>query len=480
MKACGIPGRPRLFEVVQKVKEVNAQRKAKAPNHAFTSSSFDASALAADPTLELSYITAPPRMSRYMAVSSYIYRIYLKYIAPEDIVSYSIDEVFMDVTDYLQLYKMTAHELTMTMIREILYATGITATAGISTNLYLAKVAMDIVAKHVPADKDGVRIAQLDERKYRELLWTHEPLTDFWRIGRGYAKKLQENGLFTMGDIARCSIGGSHDYYNEDLLYRLFGVNAEQLIDHSWGWEPTTIADIKAYKPESSSLGSGQVLHCPYDYEKAKLVVREMTDLLVLDLVDKGLVTNQIVLTIGYDIENVSSGRYRGPIKIDHYGRKVPKHAHGTGNLGKYSSSTREIIGCMMELYDRIVDKSLFVRRITICANHVIPEDAAPVKKDFEQLDLFTDYAAAEEKQKQERAAQEKEKRLQQAELNIKKRFGKNAILKGMNLQEDATTRDRNSQVGGHRAGEDDMPKTVRKEADIHEQKRRQRSTPLR
>lgn len=359
----------------------------------------------------------------------------------------------------------------MTMIREILYATGITATAGIGANLYLAKVAMDIVAKHVPADKDGVRIAQLDERKYRELLWTHEPLTDFWRVGRGYAKKMQENGLFTMGDIARCSIGGSHDYYNEDLLYRLFGVNAELLIDHSWGWEPTTIADIKAYKPESNSLGSGQVLHCPYDYEKAKLVVREMTDLLVLDLVDKGLVTNQVVLTIGYDIENVSSGRYRGPIKIDHYGRKVPKHAYGTGNLGKYSSSTREIIGCMMELYDRIVDKSLFIRRITICANHVIPEDAAPVKKDFEQLDLFTDYAAAEEKQKQERAAQEKEKRLQQAELNIKKRFGKNAILKGMNLQEGATARDRNSQVGGHRAGEDDMPKTGRREADMHEQK---------
>lgn len=471
LKACGIPGRPRLFEVVQKVKEVNAQRKAKTPNHAFTSSSFDASALAADPTLELSYITAPPRMSRYMAVSSTIYGIYLKYIAPEDIVSYSIDEVFIDVTDYLQLYKMTAHELTMTMIREILYATGITATAGIGANLYLAKVAMDIVAKHVPADKDGVRIAWLDERKYRELLWTHEPLTDFWRVGRGYAKKLQENGLFTMGDIARCSIGGSHDYYNEDLLYRLFGVNAELLIDHSWCWEPTTIADIKAYKPENSSLGSGQVLHCPYDYEKAKLVAREMTDLLVLDLVDKGLVTNQVVLTIGYDIENVSSGRYRGPIKIDHYGRKVPKHAHGTGNLGKYSSSTREIIGCMMELYDRIVDKSLFVRRITICANHVIPEDAAPVKKDFEQLDLFTDYAAAEEKQKQERAALEKEKRLQQAELNIKKRFGKNAILKGMNLQEGATARDRNSQVGGHRAGEDDMSKTGRREADMHEQK---------
>lgn len=463
LKACGIPGRPRLFEVVQKVKEVNTQRRAKAPNHAFTSSSFDAAALAADPALELSYITAPPRMSRYMAVSSSTYGIYLKYIAPEDIVAYSIDEVFIDVTDYLSLYQMTARELTMAMIREILYATGITATAGIGTNLYLAKVAMDIVAKHVPADKDGVRIAELDERRYRELLWAHEPLTDFWRIGRGYAKKLQENGMFTMGDIARCSIGSPRNYYNEDLLYKLFGVNAELLIDHSWGWEPTTIADIKAYKPESSSLGSGQVLHCPYDYEKAKLVVREMTDLLVLDLVDKGLMTDQLVLTIGYDIENVSSGRYHGPVTTDHYGRKIPKHAHGTGNLNRYSSSTREITDCMMELYDRIVDKSLLVRRVTICANHVIPEDAVPTKSDFEQLNLFTDYAAAEEKQKQERAALEKERKLQQAALNIKKKFGKNAILKGMNLQEGATARGRNSQVGGHRVGEDDMPETNRK-----------------
>lgn len=467
LKACGIPGRPRLFEVVQKVKEVNSQRRAKAPNHAFTSSSFDAAALATDPALELSYITAPPRMSRYMAVSSSIYGIYLKYIAPEDIVVYSIDEVFIDVTDYLSLYKMTAHELAMTMIREVLYTTGITATAGIGTNLYLAKVAMDIVAKHVPADKDGVRIAELNERKYRELLWTHEPLTDFWRVGRGYAKKLQENGMFTMGDVARCSIGGPRDYYNEDLLYKLFGVNAELLIDHSWGWEPTMIADIKAYKPESNSLGSGQVLHCPYDSEKAKLVVREMTDLLVLDLVDKGLVTNQVVLTIGYDIENVSSGHYRGPVTTDHYGRKVPKHAHGTGNLEKYSSSTREIIDCIMTLYDRIVDKSLLVHRVTICASHVIPESAVPVESGFEQLDLFTDYAAAWEKQKQEQAALEKERKLQQAALNIKKRFGKNAILKGMNLQEGATARDRNSQVGGHRAGDDDINQ---KEAETHEQ----------
>lgn len=436
LKAYGIPGRPRLFEVIQRVKEVNA-------NH---------------PSLGLSYITAPPRMARYMEVSSSIYGIYLKYIAPEDIVVYSIDEVFLDVTNYLTLYSMTPHELAATMIREVLRTTGITATAGIGTNLYLAKVAMDIVAKHIQPDKDGTRIAELDERRYRELLWTHEPLTDFWRVGPGYAKKLQENGIFTMGDVARCSIGGPQDYYNEDLLYRLFGINAELLIDHAWGWEPTTIAQIKAYRPSTNSLGSGQVLHCPYDYEKTKLVVREMTDLLVLDLVDKGLVTDQIVLTIGYDIENVTNGKYHGPVTIDRYGRKVPKHAHGTGNLGKYSSSTREIITCMMDLFDRIMDKNLLARRVTISANHVIPETDVPEEKNYEQLDLFTDYSAMEKLQKQERAELEKEKRLQQATISIKKKYGKNAILKGMNLQEGATAKDKNAQIGGHRAGDGDHP----------------------
>lgn len=480
LKACQISGRPRLFQVVQRVKEVNAQRKINAPNRTFSASSFDAAVLHANPSLELSYITAPPRMSRYMAVSSSIYGIYLKYIAPEDMVVYSIDEVFIDLTDYLSLYHMTAHELTVTIIQDVLRSAGITATAGIGTNLYLAKVAMDIVAKHVPPDKDGVRIAELDERKYRELLWAHEPITDFWRVGPGYAKKLQENGIFTMGDIARCSLGNSREYYNEDLLYKLFGINAELLIDHSWGWEPTTIADIKAYKPENNSLGSGQVLHCPYDFEKAKLVVREMTDLLVLDLVDKGLVTNQAVLTIGYDMENVSSGHYRGAVTIDHYGRKIPRHAHGTENLGKYSSSTREILDCVMALYDRITDKKLLVRRITVYFNHVIPENAIPAKCEFEQLDLFTDYAAAQEMQKREQAALEKEKKLQQAALSIKKKFGKNAILKGMNLQDGATARDRNAQVGGHRAGEEDVPALLRKEENLHEQKHSQRSAPLR
>ena len=452
LKACGLPGRPRLFEVKQKVRELNARRRTKAPGHTFRASSCDAPTLAADPSLELAYITAVPRMARYMEISSSIYSIYLKYVAPEDMVVYSIDEVFMDVTDYLSLYQQSAWELTMAIIQDVLHTTGITATAGIGTNLYLAKVAMDIVAKHVPADSDGVRIASLDERTYRKLLWTHEPLTDFWRVGRGYAKKLQENGMFTMGDVARCSIGGPCDYQNENLLYKLFGVNAELLIDHAWGWEPTTIRQIKAYRPQSNSLGSGQVLHCPYDYEKTRLVVREMTDLLVLDLVDKGLATNQVVLKIGYDIENITRGHYHGPVTTDAYGRRIPKHAHGTGNLDKYTSSTRQIMDCMMELYDRIVDKKLLIRRVTLSANHVIPETEIPKDSPFEQLDLFTDYTKREEDKKAERAELEKEKKLQQAALSIKKKFGKNAILKGMNLLDGATTQDRNSQVGGHKA----------------------------
>lgn len=453
LKKYGLSGRSRLFEVVQRAKEINYQRKAKAPNHKFTSSSFDANALAADPSLELSYITAPPRMARYMEVSSSIYGIYLKYIAPEDIVVYSIDEVFIDATSYLSLYNMTVRELAMTMIREVLYTTGITATAGIGTNLYLAKVAMDITAKHTEPDKNGVRIAELDELSYRKQLWTHKPITDFWRVGRGYAKKLYENGLFTMGDIARCSIGKPNDYYNENLLYKLFGINAELLIDHAWGWEPTTIESIKAYRPTSNSLSSGQVLHCPYDYEKAKLIVKEMTDALVLDLVDKKLVTNQIVLDIGYDVENISNGSYKGPVKIDRYGRKIPKHAHGSANLESYSSSTKEIMEAAVALYERITDKKLLIRRINITANKIIPETKAPSEKSFGQLDLFTDYEAVERERKQKEKNLEKERRLQEAALSIKKRFGKNSILKGMNLLDGATARDRNAQVGGHRAG---------------------------
>lgn len=460
LKAYGISGRARLFEVVQKIKEVNAQRLATAirqgkvsksenGQYTFVSTSFDAEALASDPSLELSYITAPPRMQLYMDYSTRIYNIYLKYISPEDIHVYSIDEVFIDVTNYLSFYNMTARELAKTLIREVLYTTGITAAGGIGTNLYLCKIAMDIVAKHVSPDMDGVRIAELDERKYRELLWSHRPLTDFWRVGRGYARKLEANGMYTMGDVAKMSL------YNEDFLYHLFGINAELLIDHAWGWEPCTIDLIKKYKPENSSLSSGQVLQSPYPYEKARLIVREMTDLLVLDLVDKGLVTDQIVLTIGYDIENLSgdrAGRYHGEITTDHYGRKVPKHAHGSINLGKYSSSTKLIMDKTIELYERIINKNLLVRRVTISANHVIQETSLVEEEQFEQMDLFTDYAKLEQERQAEAKQLAQEKKLQQAMLAIKKKFGKNAILKGMNLEKGATTMERNKQVGGHKA----------------------------
>lgn len=456
LKSYGIPGRPRLFEVVQKVREANDARRWKAPNRNFTGVSDDSIELNADPALKIDYIVAPPRMSCYMEYSTRIYNVYLKYIAPEDIHVYSIDEVFMDVTAYLNTYGMTARELAMTMIQDVLKTTGITATAGIGSNLYLCKVAMDIVAKHIEPDKDGVRIAELDEMSYRRILWNHRPLTDFWRVGRGYAKKLEEHGLYTMGDIARCSIGKPNELHNEELLYKMFGINAELLIDHAWGYEPCTMEYIKAYKPETNSVCSGQVLHCPYDFEKARLVVKEMTDLMVLDLVDKRLVTDQIVLTVGYDIENLTDpkqrGKYKGAVTVDRYGRKVPKHAHGTTNLKKQTSSTRLITEAVLELYDRIADKSLLIRRINITANKLVDESAVSKTEEFEQLDLFTDYQARKKEEAKEEADLEREKRMQRAMLDIKKKFGKNAILKGMNLQEGATAKDRNEQIGGHKA----------------------------
>lgn len=456
LKSYGIPGRPRLFEVVQKVNEVNNARKCKAPRGVFSGTSDDSEKLKENPALAADYIVAPPRMAYYMEYSTRIYNIYLKYIAPEDIHVYSIDEVFMDVTHYLSAYRMTARELTMTIIRDVLETTGITATAGIGTNLYLCKIAMDIVAKHIQPDKNGVRIARLDEMTYRRLLWSHRPLTDFWRVGRGYMKKLEEHGLFTMGDIARCSVGKSNEYHNEELLYRLFGVNAELLVDHAWGYEPCTIEEIKSYKPETNSVCSGQVLKRPYDFEKAKLVVKEMTDLMVLDLVDKRLVTDQIVLTIGYDIENLSdpyrSKNYRGAVTTDRYGRKVPKHAHGTTNLKKQTSSTKIITDAVMELYDRIVDKNLLVRRITVTANKLVDESCVKQTEQYQQLELFTDYEALEQKQAEEKALLERERRMQEAVLDIKKKYGKNSILKGMNLLEGATAKERNAQIGGHKA----------------------------
>lgn len=427
LKAYGISGRARLFEVVEKAKRYLLQ-----------------------------YIAAPPRMSLYMDYSARIYKIYLKYVAPEDIHVYSVDEVFMDVTHYLKNYNMTAEELARVIIKDVLNTTGITATAGIGTNMYLCKIAMDIVAKHAEPDSDGVRMAYLDEYMYRKMLWGHRPITDFWRVGRGYAKKLAEKGIYTMGDVARCSIGRPQDYYNEELLYKLFGINAELLIDHAWGYEPCTIADVKAYKPENNSLSSGQVLQCPYTSDKARLIIHEMADLLSLDLLDKRLVTDQLVITVGYDIENLTNSdirsSYKGEISVDMYGRRVPKHAHGTINLDRKTSSSKLIIDAALELYDRIINSSLLIRRLNIVANHVVDENEVSDDDGYEQMDLFTDYEMLENKKREENEMLQRERRMQEAVLSIKKKYGKNAVLKGMNFEEGATAISRNSQIGGHKA----------------------------
>lgn len=445
LKALGIPGRPRLFEVMQRVREINRERRKKAPGHMLGRRSICSKELRSHPSYELDLIIAPPHMSKYMETSSRIYEIYLKYVSPDDIHVYSVDEVFIDATGYLKARGVTAREFAAKLILDVLNTTGITATAGIGTNLYLAKVAMDIVAKHIPADKNGVRIAKLDELSYRRMLWTHRPLTDFWRIGGGYSAKLEQNGMFTMGDVARCSLE------NEELLYKLFGVNAELLIDHAWGWEPCEIADIKAYRPESSSLSSGQVLPEPYSFEKGRLIVREMADVLSLELVEKRVLTDLIVLTVGYDAENLAAPEkrraYLGRVKLDHYGRAVPRSAHGSLRLGLYTSSARKIVAAAAELYDRLVNKSLTVRRITIAAEHITSEDSL-VDTEPEQLDLFTDYNRLE----RERRLLSREKELQRAVVKIKKRYGKNSILKGMNFEDGGKTIERNAQVGGHRA----------------------------
>ena len=454
LKSYGISGRARLFEVVQRVEEINRDRSFRLHGKPFSGSSIFGPELEKDPALKLDYEVATPRMAYYMNYSSRIYNIYLKYVAAEDVHVYSIDEVFIDLTDYLPLYRLSAHELVMTMIRHVLRETGITATAGIGTNLYLAKIAMDIVAKKMPADSDGVRIAELDETGYRTELWGHRPLRDFWRIGRGYTKRLEANGMFTMGDIARCSLE------NEDLLYRLFGINAELLIDHAWGWEPCRISDIKAYRPENNSLSLGQVLKEPYPFDKAKIVVREMTDSLVLDMVEKGLVADQMVLTVGYDTVSLEDPgirkKYKGEIAKDWYGRKVPKQAHGSINLGRMMSSTNRIIDAVMELYDRIVDPVLLVRRMYVVANHVVAEDLArkerEVSEENRQLDLFTDPAEEDRQRAEEEEELDREHRRQEAVLEIRKKYGKNAILKGTNFMDGATARERNAQIGGHRA----------------------------
>ena len=449
LKAYGIGGRARLFEVVQRVREVNYERR-QAAGGSFTGKSVNDTELKAHPDWELDYIAAPPRMAHYIEVSTKVYQTYLKYVSSEDIHVYSIDEVFMDVTQYLNIYRVSAHELAMRMIRDVLATTGITATAGIGTNMYLAKVAMDIVAKHVPADKDGVRIAELDEMTYRKKLWNHRPLTAFWRVGRGIATKLAEFGITTMGQVALKSL------QNEEFFYRLFGVNAELLIDHAWGWEPCTIDYVKAYRPEVNSFSSGQVLQEAYSWEKARVVVQEMADAMALDLFAQRLVTDQLMLTINYDTVNLTNperkSRYTGPVTTDYYGRMVPKHAHGTENLLRQTSSSSLIGEAVLRLYDRITDHQLLVRRITLVTNHVVPEEQVKPKMTPTQLDLFTDYEALEQKQKEEEEALAKERRLQAAQLAIKERFGKNAILRGMSYTEGATAKERNAQIGGHRA----------------------------
>lgn len=456
LKAYGIPGRARLFEVIQKVREANASRKYAAPRHALTGASFDAAALERNPSLAIDFLTATPRMALYIKYSTQIYQIYLRYIAPEDIHIYSIDEVFINAAPYLTVYKLSPEELTRKMIHEILTETGITATAGIGTNLYLSKIAMDIQAKHVDADANGVRIAKLNEQSYRRSLWAHRPLTDFWRVGHGYARKLETHGLFTMGDIARCSLGAANQYHNEDLLYKLFGVNAELLIDHAWGWEPCTIAEIKAYKPSTSSLGSGQVLQHPYAADKARLVIREMAERLVLDLVDKELVTDQLVLTIGYDRENLKQAEtaqsYHRKVTTDHYGRKIPKSAHGTANLDQPMSSSRKITAAVMTLCNEILDPALSVRRISITANHVQTEYTARQAPACSQLDLFAGCSAETDDKEAAQQDLQREKKRQQALLAIQKKYGKNAILKGCDLQDGATAVSRNNQIGGHKA----------------------------
>ena len=465
LKAHGIPGRARLFEVIQRMKQVNRERlnagirsgtirrDPETRKYQVSASSFDAEAIEKDPTLEISYIVAPPRMRLYEEYSSRIYATYLKYVSSEDIIVYSIDEVFIDVTDYLRTYGMTAHELTMTMVRDVLYNTGITATAGIGTNLFLAKIAMDIEAKKSKPDKDGVRIAALDEMTFREKLWTHRPLTDFWRIGKGISQKLEAMQFFTLGDVARASLNP----YCEDRLYKTFGVNAELIIDHAWGWEPVTVEDIRQYRPSASSISSGQVLQCPYDFEKGRLIVREMTELLVLDLVRKHVVTKQIVLDIGYDRESLEGERgrkYIGPVVMDPYGRKIPKAAHGTGNMDGYTSSTHVIMSAVLDVYDRVVHKDLLIRRVNVTACNLVSETEIPEDKP-EQLDMFTDYEALEREKQARQLAEEKERRLQNVTLAIQDRYGKNAMLKGMNLMEGGTTIARNGQIGGHKAGEE-------------------------
>ena len=447
LKSYGVPGRPRLFEVIARIKEVNALRRWSAPGRRLVGATYDNRILLEDPGVAVDYIVAPPRMAHYIEYSTKIYQVYLKYFSPDDIHVYSIDEVFIDATHYLKSYKKTARELAEEVIRDVLCQTGITATVGIGTNMYLAKVAMDIVAKRMKPDEHGARIAEIDEMSYRRILWEHRPLTDFWRVGRGYSKKLEAHGIYTMGDVALTSV------YNEELLYRLFGINAELLIDHAWGYEPCTIADIKAYRPASKSLSSGQVLHCPYSTASARIVLREMCDTMVLDMVDRRLAASQAVLTIGYDAESLRTPEaYKGEVTVDHYGRSIPKHAHGSVNFLQHTSSTDEITKGILELYDRIIDPSLLIRRINIGVNNLINESERTAVCRAEQLDFFTDYQESERVAKMKAEEYAREKKKQKAVIAVKKKFGGNAVIRGTSLEEGATAIDRNKQIGGHRA----------------------------
>ncbi len=452
LKAYGVPGRARLFEARQAVEKANRRRRAKAPGGAFSGKSWDETALAADPALEMDILVAPPRMAHYIEVSARVYQVYLRFAAPADIHVYSIDEVFIDATDYLKSAGVTAEAFAREAVRQVLEATGITATAGIGPNLYLAKVAMDIEAKHCPPDENGVRVARLDERSYRQKYWDHRPLTDFWRVGRGIARRLEENGMATMGDVARVSLSDA----GQEKLFRLFGVNAELLIDHAWGFESCTMADIKAYEPADHSVGSGQVLQCPYPFEKAALAVREMADALALDLVDQGLVTDRLTLAVGYDIENLTDparrAAYRGPVVTDHYGRSTPKPVHATARLETPTASARELVAAAQALMEKIADPVLLVRRLTLTAGRVLTEEEAEAAPVCRQLDLFHDWGAEAAKEQQAAARRAREKKMQAAMLGIKKKYGKNAILKGMDLEDGATGKLRGGLIGGHKA----------------------------
>ncbi|MDD6825550.1 MAG: DNA methylase [Oscillospiraceae bacterium] len=444
LKALGIPGRPRLFEVIQKTEQINAERSRLNSYRKFTGSTYLASEFTSDNTLKVDFIVAPPQMSYYMEVSASVYKIYLRYIAPEDIHVYSVDEVFIDVTNYLPMYKCNAHDLAMRMIRDVLKETGITATAGIGTNMFLAKIAMDIVAKKMPADKDGVRISELDEMSFRKNLWNHTPLTDFWRFGPGISSRLNRLRIHNLGELARLS------ERNEDVLYREFGKNAELIIDHAWGYEPCKISDIKAYRPENHSISQGQVLPAPYSYEKAMLIVKEMTDQLSLDLVRKSVVSDQLVLTVCYDHSYIPED-YGDKLETNHYGKSVPKSAHGSMNIGTYTSSSRLFTNAALKLYKNITDRRLLVRRIYVVANHVIPEGEIPEEPDV-QYSFFHDSEKIDREREEEKKRLQKERNIQNAILSIKAKYGKNAVLKGMNFEEGGTAIERNGQVGGHRA----------------------------